>query len=40
MEIPAKGGQAKPEYGNATSFNWWVFTEVEFGGLTVFSERV
>jgi hypothetical protein len=26
MEISAKGGQAKPEYGNATSFNWWLFT--------------
>ena len=23
-----KGGQAKPEHGNATSFNWWLFTSV------------
>jgi hypothetical protein len=28
MEIAAKGGQAKPESGNATSFNWWFFTTV------------
>jgi hypothetical protein len=26
METAAKGGQAKPEHGNATSFNWWFFT--------------
>ena len=26
METAAKGGQAKPEQGNATSFNWWFFT--------------
>jgi hypothetical protein len=26
METAAKGGQAKPETGNATSFNWWFFT--------------
>jgi hypothetical protein len=26
METAAKGGQAKPESGNATSFNWWIFT--------------
>jgi len=26
MEISAKGGQAKPETGNAASFNWWFFT--------------
>jgi hypothetical protein len=26
METTAKGGQAKPEPGNATSFNWWFFT--------------
>jgi len=28
MEISAKGGQAKPETGNATSFNWWFFIGV------------
>jgi hypothetical protein len=26
METTAKGGQAKPEDGNATSFSWWLFT--------------
>jgi len=26
MEISVVGGQAKPETGNATSFNWWLFT--------------
>jgi hypothetical protein len=26
MEITDKVGQAKPEAGNATSFNWWLFT--------------
>jgi hypothetical protein len=26
MEIPAKGGQAKPETGNAASFNRRFFT--------------
>jgi hypothetical protein len=26
MEITDKVGQAKPEPGNATSFNWWLFT--------------
>jgi hypothetical protein len=26
MKTAAKGGQAKPEQGNATSFNWWLFT--------------
>jgi hypothetical protein len=29
METAAKGGQAKPESGNATSFNWWIFTVFE-----------
>jgi len=27
MKTAAKGGQAKPEQGNATSFNWWFFTQ-------------
>lgn len=26
MEITAAGGRATPEHGNATSFNWWIFT--------------
>jgi len=26
MEIAVKDGQAKPGPGNATSFNWWIFT--------------
>jgi len=26
MKTAAKGGQAEPEQGNATSFNWWFFT--------------
>jgi len=30
METSAKGGQAKPEHSNATSFNWWLFTSVPF----------
>ncbi len=30
MEITDKVGQAKPEPGNATSFNWWLFTDSVF----------
>jgi hypothetical protein len=26
METTDEVGQAKPEPGNATSFNWWLFT--------------
>jgi hypothetical protein len=31
MEMAAAGGRATPEHCNATSFNWWFFTEVETG---------
>jgi hypothetical protein len=29
LKYPLQGGQAKPETYNATSFNWWFFTDWE-----------
>jgi len=36
MEISAVGGQAKPETGNATSFNWWLFSLEDYDGFFVY----
>jgi len=36
MEISGKGGQAKPEYRNATSFNWWFFTSFLLKAYNIF----